>query len=436
MREDIQAIHRDLAQVMDSVLAEVFPNPNGKMPRGWGWRRLGDIAPEDSQQIFPTDYPGHLFNYWGLDATEKGQIDEPAPNFVAGSSIKSACIKFTSEHVLYCKLRPYLNKVIVPSLEGIGSTEWVPLRPDPEIIERKFLAFALRTPQFVQYATSNVAGARMPRMSKRALEETKIPIPYLDDPARSLAEQRRIVARLELLLGETRAMREDIQAIHRDLAQVMDSVLAEVFPNPNGKMPRGWGWKSIDDLFELQQGASMSPRRRQGRNPQPFLRTKNILWGEVDTSDVDVMDFTEDEIERLKLRKGDLLICEGGDVGRAAVWEDQLPLVMYQNHIHRLRRKSEDIDPKFYVYWMKAAYQLFKIYQGEESRTAIPNLSGRRLKNFLVPTTSLTEQHCIVACLEHIAEEIRAMDDRLEQDLRDIEALDQSILAAAFRGEV
>jgi type I restriction enzyme S subunit len=239
-----------------------------------------------------------------------------------------------------------------------------------------------------------------------------------------------------LLLGETRAMRDDIDAMRRDLAQVMESVLAEVFPHPNGKMPRGWGWKSIDDLFELQQGASMSPRRRQGRNPQPFLRTKNILWGEVDTSDVDVMDFTEDEIERLKLRKGDLLICEGGDVGRAAVWEDQLPLVMYQNHIHRLRRKSEDIDPKFYVYWMKAAYQLFKIYQGEESRTAIPNLSGRRLKNFLVPTTSLTEQHCIVACLEHIAEEIRAMDDRLAQDLRDIEALDQSILAAAFRGEV
>ena len=229
MREDIQAMRRDLAQVMESVLAEVFPNPNGEMPRGWGWRRLGDIAPEDSQQIFPTDYPEHLFNYWGLDATEKGQIDEPAPNFVAGSSIKSTCIKFTSEHVLYCKLRPYLNKVIVPSSEGIGSTEWVPLRPNPEIIERKFLAFALRTPQFVQYATSNVAGARMPRMSKRALEETKIPIPYPDDPACSLAEQRRIVAYLEHIAEEIRAMDDVLAQDLRDIEVLEQSILAAAF---------------------------------------------------------------------------------------------------------------------------------------------------------------------------------------------------------------
>ena len=229
MREDIQAMRRDLAQVMESVLAEVFPNPNGEMPRGWGWRRLGDIAPEDSQQIVPTDYPEHLFNYWGLDATEKGQIDEPAPNFVAGSSIKSTCIKFTSEHVLYCKLRPYLNKVIVPSSEGIGSTEWVPLRPNPEIIERKFLAFALRTPQFVQYATSNVAGARMPRMSKRALEETRIPIPYPDNPARSLAEQRRIVAYLEHIAEEIHAMDDVLAQDLRDIETLEQSILAAAF---------------------------------------------------------------------------------------------------------------------------------------------------------------------------------------------------------------
>jgi len=229
MREDIQVMRRDLAQVMESVLAEVFPNPNEEMPKGWGWKRLGDIAPEDSQQIFPTDYPGHLFNYWGLDAIEKGQIDEPAPNFVTGSSIQSTCIKFTSEHVLYCKLRPYLNKVIVPSSEGIGSTEWVPLRPNPEIIERKFLAFALRTPQFVQYATSNVAGARMPRMSKRALEETKIPIPYPDDPARSLAEQRRIVAYLEHIAEEIRAMDDVLAQDLRDAEALEQSILAAAF---------------------------------------------------------------------------------------------------------------------------------------------------------------------------------------------------------------
>ena len=354
--------------------------------------------------------------------------------YITEKAIQESATNIVSAGNILLVTRTGVGKVAIAERDVCISQDFTGLIVDDKRVDKKYLYHYLRSQK--DYFVSNQRGATIKGVTRSVVENLEVPIPYPDDPACSLAEQRRIVARLELLLGETRAMRDDIDAMRRDLAQVMESALAEVFPNPNGEMPKGWGWKSIDDLFELQQGASMSPRRRQGRNPQPFLRTKNILWGEVDTSDVDVMDFTEDEIERLKLRKGDLLICEGGDVGRAAVWEDQLPLVMYQNHIHRLRRKSDDADPKFYVYWMKAAYQLFKIYQGEESRTAIPNLSGRRLKNFLVPTTSLTEQRRIVAYLEHIAEEIRAMDDLLAQDLRSLEALEQSILAAAFRGEV
>ncbi|ABQ89151.1 restriction endonuclease subunit S [Roseiflexus sp. RS-1] len=387
-----------------------------ELPKGWGWKRLKTLV---------------TVNY-GKGLSEKQRKAGNVPVYGANGVVGFHDTSITKGQT-----------IVIGRKGSAGAVNWSEIAcwpidttffidEFPEILYPQFLYQFLRSQQIDRLQQS----AAIPGLNRDVLYSVEVPIPYPDDPAHSLAEQRRIVARLELLLGETRAMREDIQAMRRDLAQVMESALAEVFPNPNGEMPKGWGWKSIDDLFELQQGASMSPRRRQGRNPQPFLRTKNILWGEVDTSDVDVMDFTEDEIERLKLRKGDLLICEGGDVGRAAVWEDQLPLVMYQNHIHRLRRKSDDADPKFYVYWMKAAYQLFKIYQGEESRTAIPNLSGRRLKNFLVPTTSLTEQRRIVAYLEHIAEEIRAMDDLLAQDLRDIEVLEQSILAAAFRGEV
>ena len=410
-----------------------------ELPKGWEWKKVGEVA-QDTERRNPSLRPDESFSYVDIAAIDNKNycIRLECVKKIKGKDAPSRARKVIhANDVIFATTRPYLKNIaIVPQAldNQICSTGFCVLRAKPGMAIPKYLFFAVLTNSFIHQLTPK--GANYPAVNDSDIYQAIIPIPSPNDSARSLAEQRRIVARLELLLGETRAMRDDIDAMRRDLAQVMESALAEVFPNPNGEMPKGWGWKSIDDLFELQQGASMSPRRRQGRNPQPFLRTKNILWGEVDTSDVDVMDFTEDEIERLKLRKGDLLICEGGNVGRAAVWEDQLPLVMYQNHIHRLRRKSDDADPKFYVYWMKAAYQLFKIYQGEESRTAIPNLSGRRLKNFLVPTTSLTEQRRIVAYLEHIAEEIRAMDDLLAQDLRSLEALEQSILAAAFRGEV
>lgn len=200
----------------------------------------------------------------------------------------------------------------------------------------------------------------------------------------------------------------------------------------NWILPEGWEWKTIDDLFDLQQGVSMSPRRRRGENPVPFLRTKNILWGDIDLQEVDEMDVSDNELERLKLKDGDLLICEGGDVGRTAVWEGQLPIVVYQNHIHRLRRKNDKVEPKFYMYWMQAAYQVFNLYYGEESRTAIPNLSGGRLKSFTVPYVEITQQRRIVARLEALLSEVRAMRDLLQSMRRDWAALIESALAEVF----
>lgn len=201
-------------------------------------------------------------------------------------------------------------------------------------------------------------------------------------------------------------------------------------------LPEGWRWVRLGDLFELQQGVAMCPKRRAGRSPVPFLRTKNVRWGEVDLTELDEMDFTESEVERLRLRPGDLLVCEGGDVGRTAIWRDDHRVVLFQNHIHRLRRRSESVCPEFYMRWMEAAYRVFRHYQGAESRTAIPNLSARRLAEFTVPLPPLDEQKRIVAHLDAVRErvdELRAAQDRMAETL---EMLERSILDRAFRGGV
>ena len=117
------------------------------------------------------------------------------------------------------------------------------------------------------------------------------------------------------------------------------------------------------------------------------------------------MDFSQDEITNLSLKYGDLLVCEGGDVGRTAIWRDELKDCLYQNHIHRLRRKNNNISPEFYVLWMQAASQVFGLYKGKEITTTIPNLSGGKLKSFLLPLPpTLAEQERIARALnEQIA---------------------------------
>jgi len=177
----------------------------------------------------------------------------------------------------------------------------------------------------------------------------------------------------------------------------------------------------------------MSPLRRQGVAPRPFLRTLNVLWGFVDLSNLDKMDFTDDEVASLNLRNGDLLVCEGGDVGRTAIWRGDLDVCLYQNHIHRLRRR-DDVIPDFYLYWMQAAFKVFQSYKGKEITTTIPNLSGGQLKSFLVPLPPINEQKRIASLFSEKMAAVEKTVQTLQQELDAINALPAALLRRAFTG--
>lgn len=224
-----EKIVADTNRLMDAVLAEVLPNPEKGLPEGWGALPLSQLASEESNQIIPSDHPSDTFNYWGLDAISEGQIAEPLPNYIQGSDIKSTCVSFSSNHVLYSKLRPYLNKVIVPSIDGIGSTEWVVYRPNSKLIRREYLAFVLRTKWFVNLASGSSYGARMPRANKSVLREIKIPIPFILDPIKSLSIQEQIIERISQFSSDVDSMQKGNAQQERLLAQLEQSILAQAF---------------------------------------------------------------------------------------------------------------------------------------------------------------------------------------------------------------
>jgi len=85
-------------------------------------------------------------------------------------------------------------------------------------------------------------------------------------------------------------------------------------------LPQEWRVDRFDRFFFVQQGKQVSKRNRVGNSQRPFLRTKNVLWGRLDLAELDEMHFTDEEESRLALQPGDLLICEGGDIGRTAIW--------------------------------------------------------------------------------------------------------------------
>jgi type I restriction enzyme S subunit len=193
-----------------------------------------------------------------------------------------------------------------------------------------------------------------------------------------------------------------------------------------------WDWVQFGDLFEIQQGKALSQRARRGVNPCPFLRTANVLWGRLDLRVIDQMDFSSEEEVKYRLEAGDLLVCEGGEVGRAAMWNGELGACCYQNHIHRCRPSHGDADPSFYMYWMQYAFLIGNLYLGHANVTTIANLSKSRLAAFEVPRPPLVEQRAIA----HVFRTVQQAREQTEQRRDALAALFDSLLHDLLTGRL
>lgn len=200
-------------------------------------------------------------------------------------------------------------------------------------------------------------------------------------------------------------------------------------------MNRAWTWRPLGELFEIGAGKTMSAAARNGPDKTPFLRTSNVLWDEIDLSSVDEMAIPDRELRAKLLRWGDLLVCEGGEIGRAAIWNGAVETMSFQNHLHRLRPIVEEVEPRFYVYFLQSAFTQLGIFEGAGNKTTIPNLSRSRLAGLEVPQPKIDEQLAIVAALSRIRKAIKthAQSVELARDLK--RAATQTLFTRGLRGE-
>lgn len=149
-----------------------------------------------------------------------------------------------------------------------------------------------------------------------------------------------------------------------------------------------WRLERLADVFEIQLGKMLSGKARAGISPKPYLRNKNVQWGSLDTSEIVEMDFNDREMEKFRLRNGDLLMCEGGEPGRTAIWRDELTECYYQKAIHRLRPLDGRTLPEFFLYWFRFAFDITNIYGISGASSTIAHLPASQLRSLSVPVPS------------------------------------------------
>lgn len=281
--------------------------------------------------------------------------------------------------ILISLVRPNLKNIAIVASDKknlVASSGFAILRA--KNVEVEYLFHFVKSALFTKHIMGLTTGANYPAIRELDIRNAYIPIPTTRE------EQQRIVDELNLLTGIIEKKNEQLKLLDK----LAESIFYEMFGDPVSN-EKSWSVNNLGTLCDSELGKMLDSKRAKGTN-KPYLCTINVLWDKIDLSTVKEMPFEDDELERYSIRRGDLLICEGGDTGRAAIW-DRDETIYYQNSIHRVRFCEDIMQPQFFLYILKI-YKQQGVLNNYSSGQTIKHLVKKSLLSIPVPTPPIEIQ--------------------------------------------
>ena len=379
---------------------------------------LGEIMAKKAGSIDPSKFRDETFDLYSIPAFDSGQ-----PDVVFGKQIGSAKQIVRTSDVLLSKIVPHIRRAwVVGSDRGrrlIGSGEWIVFRSDrvhPQYLRHVLIGDPFHA-EFMR-TVSGVGGSLL-RAKPAQVAEIGVPLP-------PLAEQRRIAD----ILDKADALRAQRCAALAELDTLTQSTFLDLFGDPVAN-PKDWPKRSFEDLCPTRLGKMLDQKQQTGAHGRCYLRNANVQWFRFDLAEVFTMDFDDDARETFRLIDGDLLICEGGEPGRAAIWHGEIPECYYQKALHRGRTKK-DVATSEYLVWMLWFLSKRGGLGDYVTSATIAHLTGEKLKAMPVPLPPLDLQQDFA----HRITAIESLKSRHRAALAELDTLFASLQHRTFRGEL
>ena len=408
------------------------------LPEGWKWTRLGEVVNiynGDRGENYPNkkDYVSSGIPFINAGCLENGNINYNLANCITEEKYNSLRAgKILKEDILYC-LRGSLGKLGIVREERYGAiSSSLCIFRSTENIVPDFLLNVLKSNIIFQQQKKIENGTAQPNLSAKEVAKYIIPLPP------TLDEQKRIVSRIESLFTKLDEARDKAQSVVDGFELRRAAILHKAFTGEltanwrkeNGVKDESWEEKTIGECFTHTTGKALKKDNQNG-TPREYITTSNLYWDRFDFSEVRTMYFTDEELEKCTAKKGDLLLCNGGDVGRAAIWNFDYDICL-QNHVSKLRNKG-NVETRLFLYY----FMLSKIKGNVNGKgIGISSLSAKDLLSMQINLPTLPEQQEIVRILDSVLEKEADAKETAERVLEQIDLLKKSILARAFRGEL
>jgi type I restriction enzyme, S subunit len=392
------------------------------MKKGWQIKKLGDVCAFDKAQGIHKGLP-----YVGLE-----QIEPHTAVFLGSGEaqpVKSATFKFSPEHVLYGRLRPYLNKALAPDFDGHCSTEIFPLKPKPGL-SREYLLYWLLSGETCERINGTCTGARMPRADMNEVLGFEFPLP-------PLAEQRRIVGVLNEAFAGLATAKANTEKNLQNARALFESHLHSVF-SQRGK---GWVERPFSELCDIKHGFAFKGEFFTNKGDYVVLTPGNYYESGGYRDRGEKQKYYAGEIPRdYIMKEGDMLVA----MTEQAAGLLGSPLLVPESNKFLHNQRLGLVVAKPGVPWTNEFF--FHVFNTEAVRKAIhDSASGVKVRH-TSPTkigevvvsfpTSLKEQRQIVAVLEALAAETQRLEGIYRRKLEAVEALKKSLLDQAFRGDL
>ena len=411
-----------------------------EVPESWEWAIISDVSTSIQYGYTGKAISEGKYKMLRITDIQNNSVDWASVPFVEIEDNKAKDYLLFDGNILFARTGATVGKsYLIENLDekSVFASYLIRINASGSINER-YLNHFLNSHFYWEQIMERSVGTGQPNVNGTILGELKIPIP-------PYVEQQRIVNEVESQFKLICTIEESEQVLDEIILQYKSKVLdlairgklvpqdssdepasvllerirneqkfkkttSDKFPYPF-EIPKNWEWCRLHDIADVSLGKTLDRLKNTGVF-KCYLRSINVKWGIIDLSDVKEMKFEEEEEERYSLKYGDLLICEGGEAGRAAVWKYKDKSMRYQNAIHRVRFNFDfEADFYMYVFWH---YHNSKILDKYSKGVTIKHLTGQALKQMRFPLPPIAEQKRIVSQIENMFFQLDIIEEALK----------------------